>query len=223
MATVRDETELRELGHELVEDHRAVEELADILSVTGRDRTNYSKRIKSAVLDSLLIRCRSLLDFYWQDLLQPTLFNRRSPEDAFAHDFFIGDDRARARWESGRALAVQLVRPWLTGRRRINQEFAHLSHRRGRPPALPRGERWWMPEHPWGLVVVSGRAFEEALAPNAYGDLAGRLHDLWRPFFAEHSIAEIVAHVQMFVDDGVFTADLAGPRATARKGRREDA
>jgi hypothetical protein len=221
MAVDRDDAELRELGYELVEDHRAVEELADIFSTTGGDRTNYSKRVQSAVLDSLLVRSRSLLDFYWFDSLQPNLFKRRSPKDAFAQDFFSMDDDARDRWESVRASAVQLVRPWLTGRQRINQEFAHLSYRRGSSPALPRGGRWWVPEYVWGLVVVSGRIFEEALAPDIFGDLRGRLHDLWRPYFAEQSIVEIVSHIQTFVDAGLFTANFGGPIRSELGGHKD--
>ena len=212
MATSHSEQELTELGRELVADHRAVEELAEILSVTGKDRTDYSDRIKAAVLDSLLVRTRSLLDFYWLDRLQPRLFKRRLIQDAFASDFFVANDKERGRWEAERAPAADLVRPWLLGRQRVNSEFMHLSYRRSRPPALPRGERWWTPEYPWALVVLSGSAFEEALTAEVFGDLRERLHEPWRPFFAERSVLEIVEHVQLFVVGGSFTGDFAGPR-----------
>lgn len=68
MAADRDDAELRELGYELVADDRAVGELATIVLITCRDCTNYSKRVQSAILDPLLVRSNSLLDFYWFDL-----------------------------------------------------------------------------------------------------------------------------------------------------------
>jgi hypothetical protein len=205
---------LVELGKELIQEHRVIEELAGILSVQGNDRQDYSERIEAAILDSLLIRSRSLLDFYWLDELSPRAFKQRARTDAFAHDFFGKDTQAgRSRWDIARAPGRDLMRAWANGKRRVNQEFAHLSYRRTVSPGKPRGQRWWTPEHPWALVVVSGRLFEEALEPSAYDDLAKHLHGLWRPYFNGLSTSGLVEHVQFFVEQGAFTADFTGSPA----------
>src|SRR4051812_46082433 len=123
----RADAELTEVGWELVAEHRVVEELAEIFSASGSDKSEYPRRVEVAVLDSLLVRSRSLLDFYWLDLLQSRLFERSAATDAFAVDFFTDDP---GMWDAAREPMRALLGPWSTGKRRISLEFLHLTYRR---------------------------------------------------------------------------------------------
>lgn len=209
--------QLHAVAEELLDEHRIIERRFDLLyprdDGTPFEGAASTDNERGAVFDSLLIRGRSLMEFYWEG--PPTEKMGKRKNSAFAEDFFLDLSNpdlvaAQRRWAEASAPFEPLVRAWRSrGKQRVNEELAHLGYVRTKSYALPPEDRWWQPGYPWILVVVSARAFFDALDDNPdWQDVAKRGRTLLRgSFLAEAPVEELLAHVEYFVKEGIFTPE----------------
>lgn len=200
-----DAADLRQLGEELVREHRLLESTAELFYPrTDHEVTSLTKPAENACLESLLMRTRSLLDFYWRG---PDNRAAARPTDAFAEDFFLGvrpePERAREKWRAIRAPATEFFDDWdRDGRTRVNTEIAHLGY--NRLVSAPPEERWWTWSYAWAITSVSARLFFDHVHDAELGE---RGRTVLRPWFASAPTDDVLEQLRYFVRKGAFPRD----------------